>query len=1721
MTTFPPRYWSQYLPLLKQKGVNEALGSVFFKDTPLNRWLRRTLTEEKNPHALMSTPVFESLFPWKSSGKTLKKLEKEGLFSHETLRVLSAPSKPESAFPMNREVYELQYEAFSHLLNRDARHSVIVSSGTGSGKTECFMLPLIEDLIREWANPATYQPGLRALMLYPLNALSESQRERLQNWTHDCPDDRRIRFVIYNGDTPEKNRQTDIQERAQKHPEEVFDRYTMRQVMPQIMLTNPTMLERMLLNPKDAGLVEQTRQAKSFRWVILDEAHTYLGSKAANLALLLRRMLNAFGVDPCDVHFVATSATVNASDAKACENLKKFLMDISGTSADRVHLVLGQRDLPPTVPTQDLKDQHSLDTLEALPSEELEAALRDSKTAMRIRNRFIAYEYQSLEDIATALHLSKHDALRWLDLLTAIAPDDQHHKPALLTLRLHQFFNTTDTVSACVDPQCPHKDAELQDPNWHFGQVWLDGRRECTCGAPVLPLGACYSCNSVVLKGDFDHFSIYYPSSAEKDAKNWQTLTDNGVSDISQDLTPTELLTEDIELSPNNQESQKAEETETTPLAQDMDLALLMRDTQPVLVVNDPSVSEAQPFELIPNPQKDPSRSLFLHLLFPSETPSGLRYTCPCCHKANRWEQFYTRRVSSRYVHALMPCIVEHCSTPKADPSLPKHGRKLITFTDSRQGTAKTGALLEREGEYSFTVTTVYQKLLAQRDKANSKESAVDELRKRIDPTELSPEIWATLTAALQKSSPQSPSTTEVTWSEVIEELRQQMVTDPHHQCPTVHLLHSLFLGSRISDSDAREMCQILLLREFLYRPKNGATLETCGLVSVQYPKIENVTVAPPEWPDKLGLQSWKNYLKWVLDFVVRAHTAVKLTNRWYTLGGNRRLRAKTYVSPNYRGTLGLKQLRWPQVLAKTPTHSADFVLLTGKLLGVDFTTPQTITRQQILAINSVLQTAFNELRRVGLLQDSLSAGQGYVLDPEDMSFRLNTKAWAFRNSNKLYDTVIFDPNLGPSSAMCPQNSVWVGAQEISLPQLVEEPHIWQDDYQAARTSVQKQLAQSSAFQNLLDAGYWNHHGTMALERTGYFSATEHSAQLNKVLRSRYVDDFKKGTLNILSCSTTMEMGVDLSSINSVVMMTVPPYPANYLQRAGRAGRRGETRSNTFIVAGASPRDQEVFHHPDWALKGAKPNLKVALDSERIVTQNVHAQLLALYLNHPEFYSEDALTIKSWIQQNGLLFLDWLVRLQQTPSTAAFAYKLIQRITHFSSFETRPLAFWCQEATKSMKALLSDWTNESKRYSQLLKDFPKNDIVTQAIDKQSERFNQMPIYEALTRSLWLPSTICITNVTEFDFHELRKESKKKSVDNKKAYDLPSRPSHMGIHEYAPDTPVVIDHGVYRSAGLMLKWRSPTSSSSVKEIQQLKTLVRCQHCGHQFLLSKSEEPTSCPVCLASKDKLEVLEAILPAGFCVDAHYHPNNDLTALYQKDRLPNDISLSTAIHPVGTSEVLECRSSTMATLISVNTGNGQGYAVCLKCGWSKLEKSDGELQDFSHYPLRTVNSGLCVGGTQGHEFQLKRHLHLVAESATDALEIHFKGAVRQLERNSKRVESAGFGIGIALRRAIAEYLGIEEDELGIIVPKRRSMLTGDLIVVLFDHIPSGYTSHLEDVLPDLLRRAYHILHCPRHCNTVCGACLLTFDTRHQAQELDRHDALAVLNETCIQNLSQ
>lgn len=367
--------------------------------------------------------------------------------------------------------------------------------------------------------------------------------------------------------------------------------------------------------------------------------------------------------------------------------------------------------------------------------------------------------------------------------------------------------------------------------------------------------------------------------------------------------------------------------------------------------------------------------------------------------------------------------------------------------------------------------------------------------------------------------------------------------------------------------------------------------------------------------------------------------------------------------------------------------------------------------------------------------------------------------------------------------------------------------------------------------------------------------------------------------------------------------------------------------------------------------------------------------------------------------------------------------------------------------------------------------------------------------------------------------------------------MTTREGRYGIFEYAPGASTIIDGTNYTTTGIRVSWTVGEKTASLTQAVPAKKLKRCPHCGERFLAEAADNHPVCPTC-GSTAVFDDGEALLPEGFVVaEAESATKDSQTTTYIK--APPTILIDLPWMPMDLEGRVLTRAASNARILSINDGDrprmkrrsgDMRFAVCLACGFSKLVPEDFEEDENwrRHYPASFASPqcvselGSCTGADKG--FLFRDSVSLASEWQTDCLQIAFEvpknifvrpGDADQDEAARKRRESAGIGIGVALRRAVAEHYGISEDELLFTHAVRTLGERTRLVISVYDGAMAGYSSGAAKSADALLVRAMQILQCPvNRCNTACGACVLRFDSQKSESVLDRHDGLALL-ECC------
>ena len=230
------------------------------------------------------------------------------------------------------------------------QRNIVVATGTASGKTESFLYPILFELYRQHLAGQLRQPGVRAMILYPMNALANDQRDRLGNIGRNlqeadssfCPT-----FGQYIGQTPQNSRDRwrNAGRWAEKRlPGEMIFRDEMRDAPPHILLTNYSMLEYLLIRPDDSPLFDNGR-GERWQFIVLDEAHQYRGAKGMEMGMLIRRLKQRLrdGGRRDPFRCIATSATLSSGKSDADKHaVAGFANELFGESFSAGSIVFSE-----------------------------------------------------------------------------------------------------------------------------------------------------------------------------------------------------------------------------------------------------------------------------------------------------------------------------------------------------------------------------------------------------------------------------------------------------------------------------------------------------------------------------------------------------------------------------------------------------------------------------------------------------------------------------------------------------------------------------------------------------------------------------------------------------------------------------------------------------------------------------------------------------------------------------------------------------------------------------------------------------------------------------------------------------------------------------------------------------------------------------------------------------------------------------------------------------------------------------------------------------------------------------------------------------------------------------------------------------------------------------------------------------------------------------------
>ncbi|MFQ3596886.1 MAG: DEAD/DEAH box helicase [Chloroherpetonaceae bacterium] len=1551
--------------------------------------------------AFFKGPFLDAMPPYQSGASIKALVESDMLswyFSPNSKSGICVEKSDTDELIYNRPLYAHQEESLKKAL---AGKNLIVSTGTGSGKTESFLLPILEHLLREKEAGTLNEPGVRALLLYPMNALANDQMKRLRLLLAR-EGENGITFGRYIGETKEDEDQANQAYKAQYGEQplknELLSRDQMQTRPPHILLTNYAMLEYLLLRPQDSSFFDG-ETAKHWKFIVMDEVHTYDGAKGIETAMLLRRLRERIlrSNPETKFQFIGTSATLGGKDSDNAA--KKFAANLFSEPYDTWDIVKAQT-----------LDQDAHPCPADFPS--------DKYAVLQQLRKELKSEPKTLTELAkTLLPNDANGEATLVELVKEASEKKYDDGTPLLRARYHFFVKALEGGYVAFHPK---KEFFLKR------RLTLDDGK-----TPVFEAAICTNCGSLYLVGDALHRDgqrleqVQRIDDDNKDSAKFYLVEDTALDDTSFD---EESITGSWYL---NIKTGEATATTNRP----------------------PSTSakkgKKKNVDVPATPVEQPPNTIIIHQV--KQNKRNYVEKCPVCEQRGSVSRFLLGKDAPASV--LMTSLYEKIE-PNIGQNKKPESKKTITFSDSRQDAAFFAPFLEssfsRIVRRKIMLDVIEKNLTTiQQDGGWLVQNFVNQLARYAidnsvltkddgtiirDKTEARTTAWKWLIAEI----------ISVDGENSLERLAMIKLNASHHDydewinAPNfdLHTLQFLRNEYQLSDADIRDLFQFMF-DNF---------------------RIDKAITLPPECPD-LDDDLIFRFIQNTSAFVRTGATRNQVN--WLP---TKRANSEKYF-PNRRSHF-LKTL----IKAKTGAEP------NGKQL------------EEILA---KIWEAFTE-------KDS----PFYNLFKHDNDGSLQLK----------YDCIRLIPlREGDAYYQCEKSKM------ITHRNVAGVSPIFRYDSQLQRRILGKKDGDEKDV--LLENHYRKIYQEIAPEK---LVSKEHTAQLKPLEAAKVQEEFIRGEINVLSCSTTFELGVDVGSLETVFLKNVPPAPANYIQRAGRAGRRQSSTAFALTFCLRRPHDLRYFAEPNEIIKGVIRVPSVEILNEKIVRRHIHSVAFAAFWKEYQncfgkqgdhFGKMEDFFLKG---DAGKAFTEGLS--QMNDDTDNFIRTFVRETfpskhLFFSFLNEKPAIVSNavqQIVPENLKADLCGEDNW-KWLPQLIGVAQDENDDGAFIKFAQEFYSTIAELERRRQSLIYKnqkSDFLLNSINTFKERQFLAEAARFGILPKYGFPVDvvglktdaqdeapreldlQRDLKMALSEFAPQSELVARKKIWTSWGLQKvagrKW----------ERREFKV---CGNCGRYHSKLEGTAPEHwqslpCEACGSTKFRKKGMFIYPEFGFVAEPK---SKAFTGKRPEKTYTSQVYFAQQGNPLpepkrftGKNDVhIEVQGSSGATLGVINQSR---FWVCSLCGYSELVKSD-ERQPVTHYN----HSGHKCNG------QLSCS-HLGYEFKTDVVKI--------VPSNYKEARPNLLSILYALIEGLAEALGITRTDIdGCLFPEQY-----ETSLIIYDAVPGG-AGHVRRLMEDgaieaMLKEAYKkVKNCKCGGETgdaACYACLQNYNNQFYHDDLKRKYAV-------------
>lgn len=1573
----------------------------------------------ETPGALFQGPFLEVTPPYQT-GRSLSELVQDGWLSSKLLEMACfEQGKP---IPPTAPLYIHQERAIEKLMVD--KRNVVISSGTGSGKTESFIIPILNDLLVDDT------PGVRAILIYPMNALVNDQLDRLRQLLQGTD----ITFGRYTSELAKTRQEAEQKLKGRYIENEIICREEIQsgQRIPQILITNYAMLEYLLLRPDDAPLFQEG----TWKYLVLDEAHTYTGAKAIEVSQLIARLKHRLSLPKGHMRCVATSATLTQDDASLAATFASNLFGEAFTEDDVIFGITNPDYVPLDGETYSVSSEvylhekfpdliqevrqdadntaeialwatemglisdETLDQVEGLtPQAFLWQVLKGNQDITRLRDWLVAEKKPvSFKDAAVYMFKNRlftveeqERALYHLIELAAMARPEPE-KISLLPARYHLFVRSPHGAWVCLNPTCPGK----QHDTASWSRLFAHRTEKCDmCDSPVYPITICRTCGQVYVRameenGRFlaeaeDIFSEPHPRYF-----TWSLIEENkALADVEDD---------EVELILSNENPKKIDQSPFVIClnCQKEGKQCKCESTEKRHVV----LQQVQEKEEKPIKGKTAVKA----------NPVTQMNECARCHD----QEF---RSKEKQANKSFPGIVREISMSTTNPlsiitqslykeipestkpdiqQKPGGGRKLLTFYDSRQGAASFAAFLQ--------------------DVSNQ------ELYRHIIPTATN-KLWS--------QHQYLPSLREV--SQEGAKIGWDLRIFAHDPAIVEEVGLTPYQKS-LNRPQKRALATFVMkhaLAEFTTRRRLRRSLESLGLVGIQY-------FEPDQLPDFDSLAQdihltpgqTRALVEYLLDGL-RNGKVVELPDE---IDRDDEVFGRNIFNPTLipSGKTSKYEVAW---IGATPRQArrklVQKVLEWHRLPATDDD------------VENTLEAIFNWLRD----ETDLLVGRpsdGYRLNLEYMFLQTEGLDWCRCNQCRRL-------NYRGSATVCPHPYCQGTLEPISTNSFYESNYYYQNLHQ-----------------NLLP-----------------IRIEEHTAQLETSKGQSYQDEFKDGDINVLSCSTTFEMGIDLGDLQTVVLSNIPPTVANYKQRSGRAGRRSGGTAFILAWAGERPHDQTYFSDPPEIMDGEVRVPYVETHNELINQRHVNAIILSAFLRYQKVSGRDDLAKIGSFFDLQIADNPHIVSLEKWVNDNHSNIEYSLRTFAETSVRDETITKWIKTFWSNIQERgVEEYKRDADRYLETLAEANQIFVASGYKDQNAQRTTQTQskLLERLRDELlinWLSDNGVLPSYS-FPLHTVNL----RVPDNAKL--RLQRDLRLAIKEYAPGQEVVADKRLWKSNGLDFRGKRP----------HIYDYHICDECNHLKVTEVAGTPIAdlsspCPVCghKAKGQRKKVQKYLVPDGFQADgksgkpAGQYVNRP-PVIMRSALFPSKITTWSQL-----STLVEYGYDRYGKLLYVNEGMyGQGFTICADCG-----------QDLKKEKSCPTCHGTSMNVTLGFE------------QTTDTLHLRFSDTLYIPLRDDT---SFWMSLLQALIQGACQALHIERHDIGGVLHPIETATGWQQTIVLYDDVPggAGHVKRIQEEISTVVQSALAIVNCPDCApDTSCYHCLRDYNNQTYHPILKRGPVVAYL----------